>query len=52
MNYLIYIIEDINELDMTNSNSFLDIVIFIYVNNSYDFIVTVRPIKKLVLLSL
>lgn len=41
-----------NQLDTANINSFPDAVIPAYVNSNFGFIVTVRPTKKIVLLSL
>lgn len=45
-------IKGTNKLDMANSNSFPDITIFAYIDSSYGFVVTVRPTRKSVLLSL
>lgn len=45
-------IENINELDIANSNNFLVIIIFAYIDNNYNFVIIIKPIKKFVLHSL
>lgn len=37
---------------MINSNSFSDVIISAYINNSYNFVIRIKSIKKLVLLNL